>query len=1102
MAKIDDKYKNLIKPDTFWSPYRYYALAAYVFMFNAIKENPLDYGISSTNLDKSINDYIKTHFDELNKKFGFNFKSVKDADFLKEPGSYKQGSFKLPCIKEDFLKDFDSLVGEAWTISRALEPKGKMMSNADMQNILYAKEDDAKSFYENIRNNSKFKQGNIDPKEGKDKSGRHAVEWETAQIEDEEKLKNIRRNGRKTFLHAILTGLAAVGTIASAGTLLSFGGLALGSLFGTAVSSAGLGAAALGLGGTIAGGWLTKTFFGKFIEKWSKGRVLRQDRRDFHSGLGKYVTKDGKAKGFRSIRDTLKRDLAFKAYMDECGKHPEYLLGYGKDKDGNWIKKLTPEEFMYKFVKKKYHKYLTGKYIRGEGFGLNKLVEAGLHTAFVNQNAGKNYGFSNIYSRAATVVNEYNIYEKSVPEIVSVYNNFFESDTPEAVKQRADIDSVVGKLGDLKTLQKKFDEAGDVGHAQYNELLDKFSHQIDNSFTDTLFNTSFNNSKLVRVSKLLENKDIKDILDTDGPSDVSSSSINSMVKFLQTEQKSDAISGDIGVNVVNQIHNTKKNIVDGCKSLVGDASNIDMLSIEGLAGRIENVSSRSDISAIGSDIDKLSDDKVKTYLHFMLGQKEKNTTLNSADIVSKIGSSDPKPSSVIEQISKLDNSENATTIKDEIMGSTTFTSEEKTKLYNVLNEQTGILETKNRTQARESVLDKIINKANPKLDEYLKSISEFKDIDTEKMYDVHYSLSKVNPIEVRTYLLYKFKDRVTKNFEETIKANKRFNISGGDYSKAIEDILDYLKTLTAATKKGYIDKWQQEKCIDLIGGKIETVFNQYLKNIEEEFLQDNAGKMKAVNYYLDNKIDDGGLLDFLDKNTPNSNAIKARMQRIVDARNLKLLLTASTKVIGDIEDEGSDDAKKTTRIYLKKERNTDDLLVKCLNNLQEIARNTNNGSVDPERITATGNNESKILNSTETIDNINLNESFVHLLKTEIRSGAYSQIADPEDKIAALLVMKKRVAAMLKLQMFKMHDRERSTYPYMTDFVTKYGSTLTEGIISKWSELAKIIDNEIDTVSNDKMVRNEFKSVPSVQTMIENGCNISSYNTYANSKQM
>lgn len=1086
MAKIDPKYENLIQPDTFWSPYRYYALAAYVFMFNAIKENPLDYGISSTNLDKSINDYIKTHFDELNKKFGFNFKSVKDADFLQKPGDYKQGSFKLPCIKEDFLKDFDSLVGEAWTISKALDPKGKMMSNADMRNILYAKEVDAKSFYENIRNNSKFKQGNIDPKEGKDKSGRHAVEWETAQIEDEEKRKNIRRNGRKTFLHAILTGLAAVGTIASAGTLLSFGGLALGSLFGTAVSSAGLGAAALGLGGTIAGGWLTKTFFGKFIEKWSKGRVLRQDRRDFHSGLGKYVTKDGKAKGFRSIRDTLKRDLAFKAYMDECGKHPEYLLGYGKDKDGNWIKKLTPEEFMYKFVDKKYHKYLTGKYVRGEGFGLHKLVEAGLNTAFVNQNAGKNYGFSNIYSRAATVVNEYNIYEKSVPEIVSVYNNFFESDTPEAVKQRADIDSVVGKLGDLKTLQKKFDEAGDVGHAQYNELTDKFAHQIENSLKDMLLTGSFDGDMLNKVEKALADTDVEEAIKS-GSKDLSLDHIKSINRFITVEAKAGGeINEKFGVSAENQLFIDSKHILAGCAGMVNgvgrESEHYPVLEI--VANKISSLSTKRDADAIITHINNLKvDDNTKDYLGYML-EKKKEMTGRSSDDISQILTNKGVMNdqnklafnSYINSISDMKKPDESIRIREQINNDPKLSSNAKTELCSLLDEQIISLKTAERRQVKGKVVNVLQNTKNTDLETWMGKISEIKaDItsnDVESNY--RYKISGIRNEDVRKYLMLRLKDRLTKAFCDHIGDDNSFVVDEETPTKTMGEIRRFMKKVSSFAPK-YIDEWQKQKCLDAFGDKINLAFEATLKTIEENYLDGTSSKVEIVRKLLYDPMQKNGFKEYFDSNTATGNILAERLKRIYKASSNADLMKGSGLGV-TITDNDAAYNKKLLKIYFSEKRETGDDLTRMLQTLRNLSSSSNipdddDLNKDPERLSAIPNFVDGHFDESNTtikqvifdpntdagqINNVDYNKSFVYNMINVLKGEDFNNLSN-KDKLATIYVMRKYVVAMFRAQMAQFKTKFINEVNN-SEFIRKHEPQIRSQMVKNWKVLAVMMD--------------------------------------------
>lgn len=1095
--KADDKYKNLINPSAFWDPFRYYALGAYVTMYNLISNNPIKYGLKQQNYDIQINAYIKSHFDELSNELGLNFRSYQDITG-KNIATAKRKMYSIPYVKEDFLNDFDSLVSEARRVSGLLNDKGRMMNTDELYGLLKAKEDDAKGYYENIRINSKYKTSNFSSEKGKDKSGIDAVAWERAQVEDEEKRTTIRRNGWKTFLTGFGTVAFGVGAVASGGLLLSYGGLALGSLFGAAASTAGLGVAVAGGVGAIASVSFARRLFNKFIESRAKGKVFRKDYRDYKNGIGKYVDKDGRAQSYFGRKDAYYRDLALKAYMDACGKYWKELLGYGK----NGVTKSY--EDILQEVPKHLRKYLKGKYVRN--FPLKKIAEEGIFTAFVNDGPGSKGGFTNLFKARSKFVNEYKMYEKSLPEIINIYNDFFSSTEPEVVNQRNDIEAVIGKLGDLKKLSDKFKEAGDSGNSSYNDLMDKFSYQIQNTMTHSLFNLAYTDKLINQIDKALVNENVQEALDK-GPSDIRIESVKSMVKFLQSEHKSKALDSSLGVNAVDQIMIRKDNMIHACTAFI-PANDTSGLSgeVEAIATQIESLASKTDAATIRTQIDALSNTQVQQYLNFMLNRKESETKKTHAEILNTLGG-DPKFVAIANDIASITNSEDAASIKNSIINDVNLSQDEKTQAIKQLNDQVKILEDQKRTKIREKALAKVQTGALPKLDDYLKQISDFKDIDVDKMYDLHYQLSRLSPQEIRDYLLFRFKDRVTKNFENNITNNKRFRVTEGNYSAAITDIREYLMSLSTAVTQGYMDAWQQDKCIDLIGPKITAAFDSYLENIEKTFLEDSDKKRQTITDYCQKTIINGGMFEYLSENTVECVALRRRMQRIIDANNVKTLMSANTKIIGDILDEKSSETQTTMKIYFTKDRDDADPLVKCLKRFREITQDTSSDTNCPERITATSNMaEEEILNPGSSVTGLNLNHSFVSLMLKELDPNnpntSYNQITNEEDKIAALLVMKKRVAAILKLQMYKLWEKNKATYPHMSDFITHYGSTLFDGVKKKWAEIAKKIDDEITRISASSNVRTQFKVVANVQDMIENACNASNYSSFSTSKEM
>lgn len=1095
-------------PNKFWNPYRYYAMGAYVMMYNAIKNNPIEYGIGQQNFDIQINQYIKDHFDELSAKLGFKFQTYQSITGVPMPSKYS--AFSLPYVKEDFLNDFDALVGEARRLSAggygSTNEKGAttMMSVDSLQKFLTQdKEKDAKGYYENIRSVYKYKSENVDPKTGKPKSGEFAVAARNAQMEYGDKKRLLRRTGWQLFGRGLLSVLGIGVTAVSVVSVLSGGGLALGAIFGSTLRATGLGRVFAGLVGSIGGGLFTKKVGTKFFEKWGERKNYREDFRDFMDGVGKYATKDGKPQGFKGSMERYKCAGALLNYMNAAGKYWKELWGFGPEGKPT----LTYEGLLDKLENKEDKKYLQEKnnpYIKRYGdlyldnFSLKKLAEEGIFAKFVNSDT-KDVGFQNIYNARAKIVNEYNMYKKSLPETIKLYNNFFDSSDPEIVKQRNDIEVVVGKLGDFEKLKGDFEAAGDSGNSAYSAISDKFSYQLENTMKHMLLNGNFSDDMLTQIDNALNKENVKNALEK-GPTDVNVKYIKSVNKFISIESKAGKeIADGLGVSVKNQLTMDKKHIVAGCTEMKNGVSTDDpaYADVESIASDIGTLSTKQDAATISTNIDALTvSDEVKNYLHYMLKKKTEMTKRNSVDIYKNINdalagsgvsvSMSGPEGTLIQKIASMRSASDSISVRN-LIAKSSVSDQIKDELFRVLDDQTNSLKTFERRDVKSKVVSVLEGTSNGDIEAWAGKISEIDEKITSEVVerDYHYQIRGVRNKDIKNYLELRLKDQLTKVFVNYIRSSDTFVVNEENPMTTMNEIRTFMRKVSAfATpdpKNGvpaHIDEWQKQQCLDAFSEKVGNVFETVLKNLEEGFLNDTSSKKETVRKLLFEPMQNSGFKEYFDAKTSFSIQLEKRLNRIYKAESYHELMKGigTTGYNHTIVDADAEYNKKMLKIYFSENRSAGNSLVKMMQRLRTLAGpsfvpNAMELKDDPERLSAippfvgdrfdvTQNTTTQVIydgDTPGTVTNIDYSKSFVYNMIRTLNSTEFEALS-PKDKIATIYVMRKYVVAMFRSQLaqFKMKFKNQVDNH---EFINKHEDQITVYMGENWKKLAGLMDD-------------------------------------------
>ena len=1007
-----DEQKFSTRPNFEWPPKRYYNYAAYVMMFNGVVNDHDSYGIDNSNGDQVILAYIKEHLEELAKKPEFEFIYNPDnhpEDFTfgidkKNPKKFKYRTQKeadeaKAKAQENFAKELKAFKADIDNYhAQAKEDSAKLNGYADggflknfvsneqmAKTILPAKRKSVRGWHEAVRRRSKGKSGDYDMDSGKEANGEHYIAYVNAMQKRKDLNTQVRRNGGRTFLRTVATVVAAGVTVASVGALLSFGGLALSSIFGVGVK--GIGGAVLGIGGTVVGGACTKGFFGRFLDSWNKGKALRKQRREFLKSYGAGADKDGKAQGFKNIEQRYAEDMFLKYALEKL----PLTQSKGRDAKKNIkdiIKGFTKEYPQFK-------KQIRRAFNRGDlPLSEKELIKEASFYRFVTDKydpSKKNYGFEYMIAKLG------NAKSMNLNDSHSVQAETFIA--RDRVKgQSWELDNAGNYVSEFIRAKDKFK---DDNATTYSELSKEYSNKTLEAFRTGIFDRAYTTHSYVEIGDALNKNGsvLKKILEEGNPIASHVTDVENALAFMNSESgmKHKPIIPDLGVSIAHQIDMTKGSMIEGVKELGLDDTSAEFAKATQIIDAIDSASTKEEIDAIAfSGVTG----KAKDYLAQMANKKKRATALTEAELVSSInGSATTASTHVLAISSEIANMSIADgdRIRKTIMESSALTSEQKTAAVKGLDEQISSLDTRARFDADKQTMDVVRDNGYEKFKKVLDAISGFKGYKAKEVLEV-YNEQKFSSIQqpgVRNHLETKLKDKVLKNLRQELTDSKY-----GPNEEGVKNIVDFLRNITELKENNLIGEVQKNDIMKDASIKINIAVHALIDNIKQQFAVPGKYNDTFLRTLLTQKYAGTGLKEFFELKTPESIKIEEDIKYMIGLQNIYGAISAT--VDGQELTEPNAESLAFSRIYFDKDkRETGDELFDSIISMSNFAVDDTNFPV-----TNIGDMPGNLASST-----------FISNMRAEIAN--IDRFTNESDKYAALLILKKKCVAAYRAHSLK-----------------------------------------------------------------------------------
>ena len=714
MAKKEYETGAQIYPNSEFAPEKYYLLGAYVVLFNAISNNTVEYGLGNNNGDQIINDYIANHIDELNAQFNLHLEHIIPETVN---GVVKRDSKGDVVYKKDvFKKMLPELIERAKSLSSQMGNRKdgyltKMMTNDQLRHLLDEKRIKVKGWHEAVRKKAKGKSGDYEDDGKTSANGEHYLAYEKALAKYDDMNRLARDKFGKTLWKGLLTIGAGALTLASAGALLSYGGLALTSIFGSVFNAAGFGGAILGGAGSIIGFHLTRRFGSELATVFKEYRAMRLKRKHFVKGYGDFSDEDGKPRGLRKIKQRYFEDLAIQKYLEngELSGENAYLKKYlnkarrriGPDGESLTQKKIDKEARYYKYCCDSFNsKVLTDELYKKKAycFGFKYLEDIVLGST-------KNKDFNADDSLS-----------------ISGRRALFEDPSMGRKFETWDLDKALAYVSDL--INAKGQYTGDNAN-EYAKMMTAYCDKTMQAFRHDIFENAYTSDLVDDVSGSLELDQFKEVLKYD----VHGSKVRDVENAI-TYAKTQAnfghkpINENLGVSIISQVEFTNDSLTKGIKQLgLTDTSDSAYTEATDLASDIISASSRSVLELI--DVDSAAiPDTVKNYLNFMKNKKLNATKYQVGDISATVTNTNAR--NLIASVTLNDDKTTGVdAVRSKIMGLGLTPREEKFAI-DALNEQVVALDNENRIKQDQKVLKSVCNNDYYDFKQTLGEVGKFK----------------------------------------------------------------------------------------------------------------------------------------------------------------------------------------------------------------------------------------------------------------------------------------------------------------------------------------------------------------------------------------
>ena len=731
-------------------------------------------------------------------------------------------------------------------------------------------------------------------------------------------------------------------------------------------------------------------------------------------------------------------------------------------------------------------------------------------------------GYYNLYKFMTHGVEGYETSNLTPDEVIANYGDGINESTntkrrlhPDVIKAHEkypdELSYITARLKEYIGYEEAFKKKSALG--EYQQGLQVFVKAYNNSFNNSLFENAYTSKSIGDALAIMDSEAFKTMV-TVTQAGTTDAQLRGVVSFLTAERDNNfrpvkVLSEEVGVGVEHQIDMSDESLKKGCESL-GDTTpeaqaaasriaSMNTCTVKFEGGKVVRVANPSIVSAISA----VADEKTRKYLTHILESKLVGCKVSGDAYVSTLRGSDRSSAQTLAtRIYGLSSSADAAVIRRDIAGSS-LPTDIKTNLNAILDEQISGLETDIRDKARVKAVNGIKH-GSVKFTEIIKAIDEIKSFKKEELKDLwHEKIEKVDDPDLCKYLQLRFKDKVAHELMEYATDTSKF---GGEnieaQMKTLKDFLLQARALCPQNGAGdkFIDEWQLQECIAALSGQVEKAFNAYLDELEKTFLTDTSNKTEALNRLIDQPLP-VGLKEFFDLKTPESEAIYNRASRFAtNARVYKFMTFSSLGNYPGLVDADSADSKAALKIYFKKDRAGGDSLLVLMNRLGADVSSTNVTSKDPDIISAlpldtpplfetitingetiifpkmaspVGSNYScqRIIRDGSGSYNLSvptgqMKGSFLYSTLETLKSPDFVN-APADERLATLAILKKKIAAMMRVQMSQLYEQKKGSATTYPDFVLAHRTDLNSNLLTNWQTVAGVVDQLIDNAKNN-----------------------------------
>lgn len=617
----------------------------------------------------------------------------------------------------------------------------------------------------------------------------------------------------------------------------------------------------------------------------------------------------------------------------------------------------------------------------------------------------------------------------------------------------------------LKTLESKL-PAGDIS---VQNIKRDYYEEVRKYYNSVLFDAPYTSQKLQQVKNESEGDSVMaELLKDTGSANVEQALKNS-IKFIDSEKKQlpkvDGSGGTIdtlgnyGVSSVALLTSNTDDVEKACETLDGGYTITPALTT--VIAKIFSPNSHVDYATIMSEIGTAATGKAATekYLKHMLELRSSLVSLQSSEISVKTTITiNGKSKGVNEWIAGLKmltsqdglsnmgkmvtvNGVSLEILRSEIVEQLASNTAERDAALQVLDEQVRRIEAANRFDTREFIMKQIIDGTAGTYSTTMENIAK---LTFEKAEDANALFAELKTgigiTKKLDYFTLKIRDQMEQKFMDEARIREKYQ---DVKPETLDNIVKFMIKVKGAE---YFSDGQKVRLFGIMENYLEKALNEKLRLMEKNLLV-NVEKSGEIMTELENFITQSygtGFKEFFDGGSPASINIKNRIERLTTALGNALLLQAGGKNGSPMVVDGN---KQDTQIYLSL------YFEDSTNRNHVIAELT-----DLQRISQESSFDALQTNGVDTSDS----KCFITMLTNKVNdidAGLYG----PKEKLAMLLMAKKRALAMFKAHLEKYYRAHTSDYT--TDMASATGDY--SNIKAHWKSLLQLIDSKITALETD-----------------------------------